>query len=177
MTILYAILLCLANGMLLLTLVVGLPGTWLMAGLTALVAWLQWDPARSWTDQMISGPTLLVVFGLAILGELVEFFAGAAGAKRAGASGWGTLGAILGAFVGGVLATFFIPIPVIGSLMGACLGAAAGAASFELGTGRRAEEAYRSGVGAGIGRFQGTIAKLGVGVGMWLVVAVAAFWP
>jgi len=35
----------------------------------------------------------------------------------------------------------------------------------------------RSGLGAGVGRFFGTVAKLVVGIGIWIVAAVAAFWP
>jgi hypothetical protein len=34
----------------------------------------------------------------------------------------------------------------------------------------------RSGMGAGVGRFWGTVAKIGIGAAMWLIITVAAFW-
>lgn len=157
--------------------ILGLPGTWLMAAFVGLFAWWQWDPARAATDQFLGVPVLIALLVLAVLGEVLEFAAGAAGAKRAGASGWGAIGALLGAIVGGLTATFAIPIPVAGSLIGACGGAAAGAWLCELAIGRSHEQAVRSGVGAGIGRFKGTLAKLAVALVMWLVIAIAAFWP
>jgi uncharacterized protein YqgC (DUF456 family) len=157
--------------------VLGLPGTWMMAAFAGLFAWWQWDPSRGPTDQFLGVPVLIAVLGLALVGEIVEFAAGAAGAKRAGASGWGAIGALIGALVGGLAATFMIPIPIVGSLIGACGGAAAGAWICELAIGRPHEQAVRSGIGAGVGRFKGTLAKLAVAVVMWLVIAVAAFWP
>jgi uncharacterized protein YqgC (DUF456 family) len=157
--------------------ILGLPGTWLMAGLAGLFAWWQWDPARGSADQFLGVPVLVTLLALAVVGEIVEFAAGAAGAKRAGASGWGAIGALIGAIVGGLTATLAIPIPVVGSLIGACAGAAAGAWLCELAIGRSHEQAVRSGVGAGIGRFKGTLAKLVVAAAMWAVITVAAFWP
>jgi hypothetical protein len=55
----------------------GLPGTWLMVLVAALLTW--WQPAYvqvSWT-------TLGVAAALAVLGEVLEFALGAAGARRA----------------------------------------------------------------------------------------------
>lgn len=157
--------------------ILGLPGTWLMAGSMALVAWWRWDETRGPDGQMFGVAALAIVFGLAVLGEIVEFGAGMVGARRAGASFWGTIGALLGAFIGGLVATFVIPIPIAGSLIGACGGAAVGAWLLELGAGRTEEDASRSAVGAGVGRLQGTLIKLGMAAVMWVVVAVAAFWP
>lgn len=157
--------------------VLGLPGTWLMAGTMALVAWWRWDEARGADGQMFGIVALAIVFGLAVIGEIAELAAGMAGARRAGASIWGTIGALLGALFGGLAATFVIPLPVIGSLIGACGGAAVGAWLMELGSGRSREAAERSAIGAGVGRFQGTLIKLGIAAIMWVVIAVAAFWP
>jgi uncharacterized protein YqgC (DUF456 family) len=157
--------------------ILGLPGTWLMAGLAGLFSWWQWDAARGATDQFLGVYALVAVLALAVAGEVWEFAASAAGARKAGASGWGAVGAIVGAVAGGIAATFLIPIPIVGSLIGACGGAAAGAGVCELAIGRSHNQALRSSVGAGIGKLKGTLAKLSIAVVMWLVITVAAFWP
>lgn len=169
-----AIVLVVVNVFWLFLVVLGLPGTWLMAGSTALLAWWRWGSGDS---PMFGIVALALVVGLAVLGEVVEFVSGIAGARRAGASIWGAVGALLGALVGGVAGTFLIPVPVVGSLVGACGGAALGAWLLELGAGRTRDQAGRSAVGAGVGRLQGTAVKLAIGALMWIVIAVAAFWP
>lgn len=177
MEIALGVLLIVINLACVLLVVVGLPGTWLMATATLLVAWLRWDTGRGWNDQMIGLPMLVAVVALAVVSEVVEFIGGMHGARKAGASGWGTFGALIGAVIGGIAATFLIPIPILGSLIGACGGAAIGAGVAELVIGRNVGEAYRSGIGAGVGRFAGTVLKLAVAVVMWVVIAVAVFWP
>ncbi len=175
MEILLGIVLSLLSACCIFLVVLGLPGTWLMAGMTALAAWWRWNPQQGWSEQFIGLPGLAIVFGLALLGEFWEFAASAAGAKKAGASGWGSFGALLGALIGGIAATFFIPIPIVGSLIGACGGAAAGAWIFELGVGREHHQAVRSGIGAGIGKLRGMLAKLGAAAAMWLAITISAF--
>lgn len=177
MTILVPILLTLLNAASLLLVVIGLPGNWLIVAFTVLAAWSQWNPALGWNAQFIGLPAIGLIVALALLGELAETFMGVAGAKRAGASGWGLVGSLVGAIAGGIAGTVMIPIPVIGSLVGACLGAAAGAWLFEVAMGRTVDEATRSGVGAGVGRLQGTLAKLAAGLAMFIIASVAAFWP
>lgn len=167
----WATLLVVANTVWLSLTVLGLPGNWLMVASAALVAWLFWD------QQMIGRWTLVSLLVLAVVGEVLEFVAGAFGTKTAGGSRGGAFGALLGGLVGAIAGTFVIPIPVLGSLIGACGGAFCGALAFELAGGQELEPAVRSGVGAGVGRFFGTVAKLVVGVGIWVVAAVAAFWP
>ena len=78
MTILWAILLIAVSFVCLLTVLLTLPGTWLMLAATALVAWLRWD------QRMISPWTLAALLVLAIAGELLEMVASSAGARRAG---------------------------------------------------------------------------------------------
>ena len=43
--------------------------------------------------------------------------------------------------------------------------------------GRTMTASLRSGAGAGAGKLAGTLSKLAVGVAIWLIIAVAAFWP
>ena len=148
-----------------------LPGIWLMALSTGLVAWWRWD------EGMFSVWTLVAVLVLAFLSEVLEFVAGAAGTKKMGGSARGAVAAMAGGVVGALAGTVLVPVPVFGSLIGAIGGAALGAWAVELMSGRRMHEAVRSGAGAGIGTMAGAVIKLGFGVAVWLVIAVAAFWP
>jgi hypothetical protein len=126
---------------------------------------------------MISLPILIALVVLALLGELVELIAGVLGAKQFGGTNRSAWAALVGTFVGGLLGTFFIPLPPVGSLIGACAGAAIGALSLELHDKRPLREAIRSGTGAGLGRLVGTGAKFFCGVLIWITATVAAFWP
>src|SRR6267154_2588170 len=111
MTIVYAIFLVHLNlGWLLLNLV-GLPANWLIVITTAVLMSLQ----RASLTPMFSVNTLIAITVLAVLGEVAEFVAGAAGARQAGASQRASTGAIVGGMVGAIVGTFAIPVPVIGS--------------------------------------------------------------
>ena len=169
--------LVLLNTVWLLLVIVGLPGNWLMVGGTLLVAWWRWDTVGAAGGPMFGIPVLVSICALAVVGEILEFFAGVVGSKTAGGSRRGAAGALLGALGGAVVGTFAIPVPVLGSLLGTCAGAALGAWGFELHAGRAMRASLKSGVGAGIGRLTGTVLKAIVGVMIWIVVAVAAFWP
>jgi uncharacterized protein YqgC (DUF456 family) len=147
----------------------GLPGNWLILISTCAFAW--W---RS-SDGMFSIYTLILIALLAVAGELVEFFAGMTGARRAGASWRGSVGALIGAVIGAVIGT--LVTPVLGTVFGACIGAGVGAWGLELTTGKRVKESFRYGLGAGVGELVGITSKLILGVLIWLIVAVAAFWP
>ena len=126
---------------------------------------------------MFSLAVLIAIVVLALLGEILELAAGLIGSKRAGGSKWGAAGAIVGTIIGAVVATFLPLLPVIGTIAGACVGAALGAAALEMISGRKVSPSVKSGVGAGVGRLGGVIIKLGIGVMIWLIVTVAAFWP
>ena len=173
----YATLLTLLNGVWLFLGILGLPGTWLMVGSTALLAWWQWDADKGSSEQMFSLAVLIAIVVLALLGEILEIGAGLIGSKKAGGSMWGAVGAIVGTIIGGVAATFLPLLPVIGTIAGACVGAAIGATVMEMISGREVSPSVKSGVGAGVGRLGGVIIKLGIGVMIWLIVTVAAFWP
>ena len=139
MTILLAILLIAVSLLCLMSILLTLPGTWLMLVAAALTAWLRWG------QQMISPWTLVVLLGLAIIGEVLETLASSAGAKRAGASRWGGFGAFLGGIVGAIAGTFAIPVPLFGSLIGACLGSAGGASLLEMSSGRPVNHSVKVG--------------------------------
>ena len=105
----------------------------------------------AWADhfQHIGPFTLTIVGVLAALALLIDFLAGALGAKRVGASTRALWGAMLGTLVG----IFF---GLFGLLIGPFLGAVIG----ELTTGRELAHATRVGVGAWLGLLFGTLAKL-----------------
>jgi hypothetical protein len=174
---LWAALLMLLNTLWLGLVVLGLPGNWLMVVSTALVAWWQWEHASEGTSAMFSLTPLVVIVVLAFVGEGFELLAGVFGSKRAGGTRRGSIGALVGGLLGGVGGTIFIPAPVLGSLIGACGGAGLGAWGFELTGGRTMGDSLRSGAGAGAGKLAGTLSKLAVGAAIWLIIAVAAFWP
>lgn len=148
-----------------------LPGNWLIVITTSLFAWWRAE------DGVFSLYTLVAITFMALAAELVEFLAGMGGARKAGAGFSGSLGAIIGALTGAVLGTFLIPIPLFGTLLGACIGATLGASGFELLGGRTIRESFHLGFGAGLGQFLGTTIKIAIGILIWLIVAIAAFWP
>ncbi len=167
---LWSTLLILLNALWLMLVVFGLPGNWLIVISACLFAWWRAE------DDVFSIYTLIAIAALAVLGELIEFFAGAGGAKRAGAGWRGSIGALLGALTGAIFGTFLLPIPFLGTLIGACVGAGLGAWGLELAGGRKLQDSARFAMGAGIGEFLGITSKFILGIIIWLIVAVAAFW-
>ena len=101
--------------------------------------------------------TLGALTALCVLAHLVDFAAGAFGAKRFGASRWGAFGGIIGGLVGTL---FFFPL-------GLFLGGAAGALCAEvIFAGRSLGPAVRSGWGTLLGTTAGMAAKIVIDVAM-----------
>ena len=96
-----------------------------------------------------------VLVGLTLFSHALDFLGGYYGAKRFGATRWGTFGAIIGAVVGlffGIIGLFVGP--VIGALLGEFL------------AGKRLVDAGRAGWGSLLGNLAGMLAKLMIAVGM-----------
>lgn len=148
-----------------------LPGNWLMVTGTALFAWWQADRG------IFSWPLLIGITVLALIAELIEFFAGAGGAKKAGAGWKGAIAAIAGAITGALVGTFAIPVPLFGTMLGACFGAGLLTWIVERASGKEHTLSLRSGVGAGTGVLVGTLSKFAIGCLIWLLITIAAFWP
>lgn len=148
-----------------------MPGNWLMVLLTVGLAWWQWDAG------MFSLWTLGAIVALALVGEIVEFFSSARGVRKAGGSRWGSVGSLVGAIAGAMVGTAVIPLPVLGTLVGTCVGAFTGAWTMETLVAGQSKRAVRIGVGAGLGALKGTASKFGIGIMIWIIVAVAAFVP
>jgi len=173
-----AVLLVLLNVCALATNFLTLPGNWFIAGFTILFAVFVHLPSGSGISLWCAG----AVVGLALLGEVIEFAAGAAGAAKSGGSRRGMLLAVAGAMAGSIAGTIlgaFIPIPVIGSLIGAitggALGAFGGAYAGETWKGKSEEERVAVSTAAMLGRVFGTVGKLGIGAIMVVVTTFAVF--
>jgi uncharacterized protein YqgC (DUF456 family) len=158
---------------------VALPGNWIIVGGAALFAWLL--PVE--VGRGVSWKLVVVLAVLALVGELIEFAAGAAGAAKKGASRRAVVLSMVGAIVGsvaGVIAGAPIPIPIIGPLVTAILGGAAGAFGGaylgEAWKGRDEQARTAAGRGAFFGRIWGTVGKFAVGAVMLAVVAWDAFF-
>jgi uncharacterized protein len=115
-------------------LVYGFATGWQAYGLAAIVGWS-------------------VVTGLVLL---LDFYAGAIGAKRYGASRSGAWGSLIGGLIGTLAAGF----------PGLILGPFVGAAGGELLRGKSHREALRSGWGTFIGLMVGSVVKIAIGVVM-----------
>jgi uncharacterized protein YqgC (DUF456 family) len=142
----------------------GLPGLWVMVGGILVYGWL--TGFRS-----VGVATIVIVLGIAFLGEIIDNWLGFRFAKRYGGSsrsGWGALiGGLVGAGVG-------VPIAIIGSVIGAFIGSFIGAALFEFSYSRHAGIATRAGWGAVVGRAAAAAAKIALGVVIAVVGLFAA---
>jgi uncharacterized protein len=144
----------------------GLFGNWIILAAVGIVA------AITGFDHF-GGYTLLILFGLAVLGEILEAGAAGAGAAQFGGSKGSMLWAIIGCILGAIAFTPLIPIPVVGTILGACIGSFAGATLFEfLRTEKQIHTAAWVGVGAAMGKVAGMFAKTLIGM---VMLAVAAF--
>lgn len=141
----------------------GLPGLWVMSG--AVLLYSIGVPAGG-----VGTVTVIIVFGLAVAAEALEFLLTGRFARRYGGSrraGWGAIvGSIVGAFVG-------VPVPVVGSLVGAFAGAFAGAWLAEMTNRASVGSATRVATGALLGRIAATATKVGIGCAVIVWVAFA----
>ncbi|GIW48356.1 MAG: hypothetical protein KatS3mg078_2233 [Deltaproteobacteria bacterium] len=148
----------------LISLVFGLPGTFVILCAAILYGWYQGFSEVT--------PKVLVVLGLlAVFGEVLEFIMSVAGAKRQKSSKSAVLGSIVGGIAGAVFGAPFLF--GIGSVIGAFLGAFVGAFLVELLKQKTVEQALRSGWGAFCGRLFGAFAKGVIGIIMITVVVLS----
>ena len=132
----------------------GLPGLWVMVGGILAYGWL--TGFRS-----VGVATIVIVLGIALLGEIIDNWLGFRFAKRYGGSSRSGWGALIGGLVGAVVG---VPIAIIGSVIGAFIGSFIGAALFEFSYSRHAGIATRAGWGAVVGRAAAAAAKIALGV-------------
>lgn len=146
-----------------------LPGNWLILIATALFALFVRTEGSG-----IGWPTIVVLLGLAIIGEIIETAAGAAGAARSGGSRRGMILSIIGAIIGsigGAIVSVPIPIfgPPIGAVFGGAVGAFIGALLGESWKGRALDHGMQVGQAAFLGRIFGTVGKLIAGAVMLVI--------
>ena len=134
-----------------------LPGAPLLFAGLWLAAWIE-------DYNYVGGFTLVLLAALAVFTYIVDFIAGAFGAKRFGASKWSIVGATLGAIIG---LFFGIPGVLLGPFVGAVIG--------ELLVQRNLRAAGKAGVGASLGLIIGTAAKLALAFSMLGIFTVARF--
>jgi uncharacterized protein YqgC (DUF456 family) len=168
----------LLSGACVVSIILSLPGVWVILAMALVIEVLD----RFWAAEpgydTFGWWLLIACVVLAVIGEIIEFFAGVLGAKGAGASTRGMVGALIGGILGIFIFTPFIPIPLVGSLVGVLLGTFAGAVVGELSAqNATVRGTIRPATGATFGRILGTVGKMGVGIAVWLVLSVAAFWP
>lgn len=173
----WVVLLILANGAAWVANSLSVPGNWLIVAFSALFAFaVPGDEGRG-----IGWMGVGVLAGLAVLGEVVEFAAGAAGAGKLGGSRRGMMLAIAGTMIGSIGGAFVsLPVPLVGPIVGALAGGAAGAFAGawagEIWKGRSWREGFAIGKGALVGRLLGTAGKLVIGALMVVIAAVDALF-
>lgn len=174
-----AVMVLLCSGMLVVVLacwaasLLGLPGNWGI--LLAAVAYDWFVPADS--ARQLGWMVIGLLGALALVGEAIEFLAGAFGVRKRGGSRLSAVlalaGSILGALAGAIIA---LPVPVVGSVVGVLLGSSVGAMlGATLGEDLRGRDPSASldvGWAAFWGRLWGTVGKALMGAIMVAVVLV-----
>ncbi|MDJ0796656.1 MAG: DUF456 family protein [Calothrix sp. MO_167.B12] len=117
----------------------------------------------------------LIVTSIVLLLSIgVDFLAGYLGAKKAGASKWGQIGAFVGLILG--FLGFLPALPFGGPLLGMLLGPLVGAIIAEYIYRRQLKVAFKAGVGIIVGTVVGNIIQ-----GLLAIAAVIVFlvttWP
>ncbi len=146
---------------------VGLIGTVLpiFPGTTIILAAAVLHRIMMGPDKSLGWASIAVLVLLVLLSYAIEFAGSWFGARRFGATRWGTLGALAGAIVG-----IFFGLP------GLLLGPVAGALAGELIAGMKLIDAGRAGWGALLGNLAATLGKLLIALAMvsWFLLATPA---
>lgn len=106
--------------------------------------------------QKLTPWVLAFLFFLMVLTFIIDYFAGVLGAKKYGASKYGTWGS----FIGGIIGVIFLNIPglIIGPFVGAVIG--------EVLAGQNVKTALKVGLGTMVGLAGGAVLKLLFAVSM-----------
>ena len=120
----------------------------------------------AWHDQFIrlGWWSLSILFILMLVSSVLDYLAGAMGAKRVGASQYAIWGALIGSVLG-----------LLGGFIGLILGPFIGAAAGELYARKDLIQAGKVGLASGIGMLIGAIAKVGLALAMLGVFLLAWF--
>ncbi len=144
----------------------GLPANWLILFFAALWAFLV--PGNALSLQV-----LLLMGGLAVVGEIMETLMAHIWGKKYGGSTMGTVAGMIGALIGAIMGA---PLLFgIGALFGALAGAFLGSLAVELLRGNHNKDALRAAWGTMLGRLGGTLVKTAIGCAM-VVIAAPRVW-
>jgi len=145
----------------LLSIPLGLPGTWIMflAGLT--YTWAVGGNAIGWVP-------LAGCFAIAVTAEVLDVTLAGRYTKKYGGSRRGAWGAIIGGVIGAIVG---VPVPILGPVIGAIVGSFAGALVGEYSGGMGHQDAAKAATGAAIGRVVAMGAKAAAGcvIAAWLL--------
>lgn len=144
---------------------INLPGSFLMLAFIFVWAWIG-DFA------LISPLEIMVIFGMLVMLEVLEFALGGLAAKYTGANKRSALMAMIGGLGGTILlgSLFFVVGAVVGLLAGSFWGAYWG----EVQAGKSPHEARRAALGALMGSLAGKLLKSAATVilGVWMILEV-----
>ncbi len=144
------------------TIWLNLPGSFLMLGFIFIWAWVS-DFA------LISSTELLIILGIMLMLEFLEYVLSGLAAKYTGAEKRSAFLAIAGGFLGTIIlgSLFF----VVGALLGLFLGSYLGAYWGELQAGKTKMDARRAALGALMGSIAGKVIKsaMTVMIGVWMI--------
>ncbi|MBN2332402.1 MAG: DUF456 domain-containing protein [Deltaproteobacteria bacterium] len=157
----FTLLIILAFGGLIGTLVPAFPGTGLIFAGALVYAILS-------GFTVIGVKALVILLIMTLIGAIGQYALTSFGAKSMGASRYGIIGAIIGFFIG----LLFIPLPG-GSLLGAFAGAFCCEMGFALKTER---ESLKAGVGAVIGAMASFLFEFFIGLAM-VIYIFSLLWP
>ncbi len=143
-----------------------LPGIWFIGGVSILIAW--------WYPELLTWRAVAVVLAIAVVSEIVDFIASAAGVKTLGGSRAGAIGSLVGTIIGAIVGT---PIfPVVGTVIGGILGAGAGAFVCERTIAKQTwKDSAKSSGGAAMGRAVSIVVKMVLAVTAAVFVVGALF--
>ena len=109
--------------------------------------------------QKVTVTVLAVLFFLMVVSLLIDYFAGVVGAKKYGATKYGTWGSFLGGIVGVVI--FNIPGLLVGPFVGAVIG--------ETVSGKKIDHALKVGLGTVLGLAGGAFFKFVIALAMIVI--------
>ena len=143
----------------------GLPGTFLIVADAAV-----YGLVTHWARVNLA--LVLVLLGVAIVGEVLEQLISVRGAARYG----GGRAGMWGAFIGGLIGVFVgTPLPIIGNVIGGIIGAFLGVLIFEWAVRGELAAALRAAYGAFVGRVGAAVVKFTLAAIMATILLLKVF--
>jgi uncharacterized protein YqgC (DUF456 family) len=143
-----------------------LPGTWIM--LIAAILYSLVRVFQSTSDLKV----ILIVAGLAVVGEIVEFLTGTLGPKKVNVSTRAIIASVIGGIVGALVG---VPIFLVGALLGLFLGTFLGALTYALIKEGNVETALRQAFAVLTSRVISVFAKTAIAAGMAVYLVMKVF--